>query len=197
MPRYIDVDGLFDTAVAVFAERGYRSTTTLEIATRAGVNEATLFRRYGKKAALINTALTRVLTTAPFARVAASDDVAADLVALVTAYAETNRRYGGAVGTLLVEMPRHPELRAAVAALAPQVLNAVQVITTHQDRGRLAPGDPLQQLVTLLAPLMVFGLWSRAGADMVVSEFDPRSLVAAFLDGHRAPEDSPHRRGAE
>ncbi|WP_072690682.1 TetR/AcrR family transcriptional regulator [Rhodococcus marinonascens] len=186
MPRYIDVDGLFDTAVAVFAERGYRATTTQEIASRAGVNEATLFRRYGDKATLINTALTQALAKAQFARLTTTDDVTADLVALATAYADANRNYGGAVGTLLVEMPRHAELRAVMAAFMPHLLNAVHVIATHQDRGELTPGDPVQKLMILLAPLMVFGMLARSRAELIVSEFDPNALVAAFLDGHRA-----------
>ncbi|RVW04133.1 TetR/AcrR family transcriptional regulator [Rhodococcus xishaensis] len=186
MPRYIDVGGLFDTTVAVFAERGYRATTTQEIASRAGVNEATLFRRYGDKATLISTALTQVLAKAPFAHVTTTDDVTADLVALATAFAETNRMHGGAVGTLLVEMQRHPELRAATDTFMPNLLNAVHVIATHQDRGQLAPGDPVQKLLILLAPLMLFGMLARSGAESIVAEFDPNTLVATFLDGHRA-----------
>jgi AcrR family transcriptional regulator len=67
MPKYIDEDKLFEATVAVFAECGYRATTTQEIARRAGVNEVTLFRRYGAKAALINTALTHVLAETSFA----------------------------------------------------------------------------------------------------------------------------------
>ncbi|MEV0947980.1 TetR/AcrR family transcriptional regulator [Rhodococcus sp. NPDC049939] len=185
MPRYIDVDGLFDTAVAVFAERGYRATTTQEIASRAGVNEATLFRRYGDKATLINTALTQALAKAPFAQLGTTDDVVTDLVALAEAFVDTNRKYGGAVGTLLVEMPRHPELRAVTAAFMPQLLNAVHVIATHQDRGQLTPGDPVQKLVILLSPLMTFGLLARSGAEMFVSEFVPSALVESFLEGHR------------
>ena len=47
MPRRIDVDAVLAAAVSVFAEKGYRTTTTKEIAERAGVNEVTLFRRYG------------------------------------------------------------------------------------------------------------------------------------------------------
>ncbi|AOW93251.1 hypothetical protein BFN03_12960 [Rhodococcus sp. WMMA185] len=186
MPRYIDVDGLFDTTVAVFAERGYRATTTQEIASRAGVNEATLFRRYGDKATLISTALTHALANAPFAHPTTTGDVTEDLVALVNAYVETNRMYGGAVETLLVDMQRHPELRTVIAAFMPQLLNAVHVIATHQDRGQLTPGDPVQKLVILLAPLMVFGMLARSGAEMPVAEFDPNALVATFLDGHRA-----------
>ena len=77
----------------------------------------TLFRRYGDKATLINTALTHVLAKSPFARLTVTDDVTADLVALVMAYAETTEKYGGAVVTLAVEVPRHPEFRAAMTCL--------------------------------------------------------------------------------
>src|SRR5512138_3463631 len=101
MPKLIDVDALFAVTVAVYAERGYASSTTQEIAGRAGVNEVTLFRRYGTKAALIRTALTHCLARSAFARVDVSDDVRADLLAVVDASAATNRAYGGAVMTLL------------------------------------------------------------------------------------------------
>lgn len=189
MPRYIDVDGLFDITVTVFAECGYRATTTQEIARRAGVNEVTLFRRYGNKATLINSALTHALANSPFARVVATDDIRGDLLALVTAYAETVQKYVGAVVTLAVEVPRNPELGTAMAALMPNLHNAAQVIETHQTQGQLAPGDPYQKLVMLLGPLMAAGLWSRTGAEALASQLDFGALVAAFLDGHRAPED--------
>ncbi|KDF02012.1 regulatory protein [Mycolicibacterium aromaticivorans JS19b1 = JCM 16368] len=186
MPKRIDEDGLFQTTVAVFAECGYRATTTQEIATRAGVNEATLFRRYGAKANLINTALRHVLADSSFARVAITDDVTADLTALVRSYVETAQQYGGAVATLLADVPRNPELRDAIAALMPNLVNAAGVLAAHQDGGRLAAGDPLQTLVALIAPLLVFGLWARTGATPRVPDIDPAGVVADFLDGHRA-----------
>ena len=37
----------------IFERNGTRGTTTREVAERAGVNEATLFRHFGSKAALI------------------------------------------------------------------------------------------------------------------------------------------------
>ncbi len=186
MPKQIDVEGLFEATVTVFAENGYRATTTQGIAKRAGVNESTLFRRYGDKAALINAALTQALAESPFARLKVTDDVVADLVALVQAYSETTRRYGGAVVTLLTEVPRHPELRAAMTGLMPNLLNAVQVIAAYQDRGQLTRGDPFEKLMMLIAPLLMFGLWARTGAASMVAEPDPQALVAAFLNGHRA-----------
>lgn len=38
---------LFQAALELLAERGYRGATTREIARRAGVSEVTLFRRFG------------------------------------------------------------------------------------------------------------------------------------------------------
>lgn len=48
---------LLDAAVRVFAESGFRGATTRRIADEAGVNEVTLFRLFGSKAALIEEAI--------------------------------------------------------------------------------------------------------------------------------------------
>jgi AcrR family transcriptional regulator len=185
MPRQIDVDRLFETTVTVFAERGYQACTTQEIARRSGVNEVTLFRRYGDKAALINAALKHALTRSPFARLTITDDVAADLSALVRAYADSVQQYGGAMLTLLTEVPRQEVLREAVDALTPNMHNAAKVIAAHQELGHLAPGDPMKMLTILIAPLMAFGLWERVGDVVKGTDCDPDTVVAAFLGGHR------------
>jgi AcrR family transcriptional regulator len=185
MPKVIDTDGLFEATVRVYADRGYVATTTQDIAARAGVNEVTLFRRYGSKAALIEAALTHCLASSPFGRVVASDDVRADLVAIVSGYAATNRAYGGAVVTLLSEAARIPELRHAVSVLLPNMANAAQIIALHQQRGELAPGDPMQKVAMLLAPLIAGALWARTGIRIDATEIDSDTLVDAFLDGQR------------
>jgi hypothetical protein len=114
-----------------------------------------------------------------------TDDVAADLVALVRVYAETTQQYGGATLTVLTEAPRHPELRETMDALMPNLLQAAQLIAAHQERGHLVRRDPMQTLLMLLAPIMVHGLWSRTGASPI-EPYDPQALVSAFLDGQRA-----------
>lgn len=48
---------LLDAARDLFARQDYRSTTTLDIAESAGVNEHLIFRNFGSKAALFNEAL--------------------------------------------------------------------------------------------------------------------------------------------
>jgi AcrR family transcriptional regulator len=47
---------LLDAATELFAERGYDRTTVRDIATRAGVNQALLFRYFGSKEALFAAA---------------------------------------------------------------------------------------------------------------------------------------------
>jgi len=48
---------ILDAAARVYAEFGFRGATTRRIASAAGVNEVTLFRTFGSKAALIDEAV--------------------------------------------------------------------------------------------------------------------------------------------
>ena len=185
MPKLIDTDSLFQATIEVFAERGYDALTTQEVARRAGINEVTIYRRFGTKAALVGAALAHGLSTAPFARLSVSDDLEADLLAMADAFQATTRVFGGVVTVLLVEVPRHPELREAMAPLLVNLSRAVSVLEAHQRSDRLAPGDPWQQLALLLSPFLAGGLWARAGVAPTV-EVDTGDVVAAFLDGHRA-----------
>jgi AcrR family transcriptional regulator len=184
MPKVIDLDHLFRATVRVFSEHGYSAATTQEIASQAGVSEVTLYRRFGTKAKLVAAALSHVLAQAPLGRVEASDDVRTDLAAIAKAYADTNRTYGAAVTTLMTDLPRHPELRQAVPALLPNLQRAAAVIATHQHRGALTPGDPLQKVVTLIAPLLAEGLWRSMDAHVTPPPFAPEAVAEAFLQGH-------------
>ncbi len=185
MPKLIDTDALFRATIDVFTERGYDALTTQEVARCAGINEVTIYRRFGTKAALVEAALTHGLSTAPFADLSVGDDVEADLLRMVDAFQVTTRMFGGAVVTLLVETARHPALREAMAPLLVNLGQAVHVLQAHQRHGRLAPGDPWQQLLLLLGPFVAGGLWARTGAEPPV-KLDTRAAVTAFLEGHRA-----------
>jgi AcrR family transcriptional regulator len=50
-------DRILDAAARVYAETGFRGATTRRIAEEAGVNEITIFRQFGSKAALIDEVL--------------------------------------------------------------------------------------------------------------------------------------------
>jgi len=48
---------ILDAATQLYAETGFRGTTTRQIAQLAGVNEVTLFRHFGSKTALLHEAI--------------------------------------------------------------------------------------------------------------------------------------------
>ena len=50
-------DKILRAATELYAETGFRGTTTRQIAQRAGVNEVTLFRHFGSKTALLHEAI--------------------------------------------------------------------------------------------------------------------------------------------
>jgi AcrR family transcriptional regulator len=52
-------DQLLEAAARLYAQAGYRGSTTRRIASEAGVNEITLFRHFGSKDALIREAISR------------------------------------------------------------------------------------------------------------------------------------------
>ncbi|HTD37451.1 MAG TPA: helix-turn-helix domain-containing protein [Candidatus Limnocylindrales bacterium] len=66
----------------LFERNGTRGTTTREVAERAGVNEATLFRHFGSKRALLDAMREQACGVAEFRSILASlpgDDLATDL----------------------------------------------------------------------------------------------------------------------
>ena len=67
----------------LFRSHGFEGATTEKIARAAGVNEVTLFRRYGSKARLFDRVIQHELADTPLTSVAFSGDLEADLLAIV------------------------------------------------------------------------------------------------------------------
>ncbi len=186
MPKIIDVNRIYKSTLQVFAERGYGATTTKEIAERAGVNEATLYRRFNTKSELIRTALTYELANSPFGDLQASDDPHADIAMIARAYIETFDVFGAVVMMLISEVAKHPDLQSATSALLPNLGNAAQIIAKHQTAGRITSGNPMAKLLGLIAPLAVMGTMARSGLDIVgdIKDLDPEVVAQDFLSGH-------------
>lgn len=60
-------DGILNAACGVFAQHGFRGSTTRRIADAAGVNEITIFRQFGSKEALIREAMQHLTQSANLA----------------------------------------------------------------------------------------------------------------------------------
>jgi len=183
MPKLIDEGRVFTAVLELFVARGYSMTATKEIARSAGVNEATLFRRYGSKAELIVSAVRAHLQDVPLRHLRATDDVEADLMRIVEAYLETNSEVGAVIPLLLVEASRHPELGPALAAAWENTRVVLGIIEHHQARGALGEEPALAIMTALVGPLLVLGMFRKATPQQSTFDVDVEQHVRAFLHG--------------
>lgn len=186
MPKIIDVNRVYKSALQVFSERGYDAATTKEIAERAGVNEATLYRRFNTKSELIRTALAHELGNSPFGDLEASNNPLLDITMIAKAYIDTFEEFGAVVMMLISETAKHPELQPATSALLPNLKNAAKIIAIHQASGKITPGNPMIKLLGLIAPIAMMGIMSRSGIEVAgkFSLLDPELIARDFLEGH-------------
>lgn len=107
---------LIDAAARVYADVGFRGATTRRIAEEAGVNEVTLFRLFGSKAALIEEA---IRAHSAFGNIAALPDVPTDPVAELTEWARADHAFlldcRHLIRTTMAEMHERPECAAPTA----------------------------------------------------------------------------------
>jgi len=184
VPKNIDVADIYAAAIELFCERGFGGTTTRLIADRAGVNEVTLFRRFGSKAALMEAAIIDALAEAPFGKVSPSGEVRLDLVAIVTAYLATYRQHSGLALTLFSQLPHHPELKGTTPALMANLQNVAAVLAFHQKKGGIRPGDTIRFAVELIAPLAMVGFLGNLGIGSGHPGLDVEDYVDGYLAGH-------------
>ena len=137
MPKKIDEVKLFETVISDWMRHGYAGSTTREIASIAGINEATLFRRYGSKAGLFARAVDQQLAETPLAKIETTDDLLEDLSALAHAYIATFEAHGDVIFRTLQEAPRHPEVKDAVTNLLRNIQKMIRLMSFHQQQGHL------------------------------------------------------------
>jgi AcrR family transcriptional regulator len=183
MPKIIDETNIFRTVIDTWVSHGYEGATTKEIADLAGLNETTLFRKYGSKVALFEKAVNHQLEDTPLNRIAYTGDLEADLLAIVEAYMETNELYGEIIPTLLTELPRHPELKGAFDRVWGNMQRILGIIQEYQAQGTLTPESPLTTLNALVGPMMTSQMIRCADLSLPVPDLDPLEHVNTFLHG--------------
>lgn len=196
MPRQIDEAQVLEAALARFVADGYAGATTKEIAAEAGVNEATLFRRFGGKAELVLAALRAALQAVPLRGLRPSEDLEADLLRVLEAYQQTYAQVGAVFPLLMVEAARHPELRPALDEAWTNLSAVFAIFAHHQARGALREEPPLVAANALLGPLLAMGLFAQALPGRPLPPIDPAALVRGFLEGRRIEGSARQERSA-
>jgi len=196
-------DRILDAAFAAFMERGYATTSTLEIATRARVSKRELYALVGNKQEMLIACISRR---------AKRLDVPADLPALRDR--ETLAQVLASFGTRLVREISEPTVmavfRLAIAEVvqAPEAARALNSIGRETSRAALRkimaeaqtaglltgrPAELGEQFAGLLwRDLMVsllLGVVERPNSRDIAAR--AREAAAAFLQLHPPPKDAP------
>jgi len=183
MPKVIDESKIFSAALEILIAHGYEGATTQKIAEIAGVNEVTLFRKFGSKAGLFTKVIDSQLSDTPLNNLRYTGDLQADLLAIVKAYIKTNERHGNIIPILLIEMPRYLDLQESFNTPLKNLQGIIKIIQKYQKQGELKNESPLSSLTALIGPILVSQMIRHANLKLPVPALDPQAHVEAFLSG--------------
>lgn len=189
----VDDEKILEVALAVIAERGYAAATTRRIAETAGINEVTLFRRFGTKKNLLMEAAARAARHASVGRIEYSGELGADLIRVVEFYQELMSKRARTVIMLLSELPRLPELREAMGTPIGIIETVTGLLQRYQKEGVLHREPPMSAFYALVGPIyleaavrLAIGSGSTAEAATPVplaTHIDAAEHVRRFLRG--------------
>jgi AcrR family transcriptional regulator len=139
---------IVETAIQMFAEKGYASTSTAEIAKAAGVAEGTIFRHFGSKEnLLLSVIMPFLLDGVPVIADEFIEDVLTKpfnsfeefLTALIKNRLEFVRENKEIFKILIVELLHRDELREQLVSFFQQVpyQHATGILDTFKQRGEL------------------------------------------------------------
>ncbi len=104
-------DSLLDVTARLYADHGWRGTTTRRIAEAAGVNEVTIFRQFGSKEALLLEAIQASSSDEPPPSLPTMPgQVRAELTAWALAQHASIAERRGLMRSCLAELDERPEL---------------------------------------------------------------------------------------
>jgi ABC-2 type transport system ATP-binding protein len=109
---------ILQAAASSFGEKGYAGATTRSIAARAGVNEVTLFRHFGRKEHLLSAVIdqhSRLPELIAHLETQLTGDYRPDLVRIANLFFQVLTERREAIRLLLCEADQFPELREALA----------------------------------------------------------------------------------
>lgn len=160
---------ILDAALAALAENGYDDTNMNDIAARAGVGKAAIYRRWSSKAALIADALVYWRPDLMDDDVADTGSLVGDFDALVGRMARTDDALipNDVVLRVAVEAAHDPHLASALDDML--LLKGRRVVTTilqrAADRGEVASGRDWSLVADVLAGVGLIRVMSGQSFD--------------------------------
>lgn len=187
---------LLDVTARLFAEHGWRGTTTRRIAEEAGVNEVTVFRHFRSKEALVDEAIREVAHEVHPDR--ALPEVPKALRAELTEWSTGQhcrmKRYGPLIRTCLAEVGERPELATAVCDGSVTALHdAVRYLGIARERGMIGAEGSIEAATVMLMNAIFMDAVTRdvmigyqpVSESEVIGEFVDLTLRALGAKGDR------------
>lgn len=184
MPKLVTDQAVFEAAIEAIVKNGYAGATTRMIAELAEVNEATLFRKYSSKEQLVVKAINHLHKQADIeSLIYYSGDVRADLKRILSRFFEGAQANEHMFMALISELPRHPELVAAIQGPNIAMMQLGRLLARYQAEGVLKPEHPLQAVLSLVGPIVMGRLIGRANPSIPLPGMDLEAHVENFLTG--------------
>lgn len=184
------IRAVLEATLDELARVGYVALTFEDVATRAGVNKTTVYRRWATKPDLVRAALTAAAEAAPV--LVETGDLRTDLRAIARRARDVLSSSRG-IGLLRMVLGGGlcPELEALATALRRQVeAPARQLLERAAARGELSPAADPAQLVEAVAGWLLHVLLRERSA---VDDARLERFVDVLLDGAASP--ATHRGG--
>lgn len=143
---------LLDVAGQLFAELGWRGTTTRRIAERAGVNEVTLFRNFGSKGSLLLEAVKCQAEHTMHAQLPAEPtDPRSELIAWATVQHKHLGERSSLIRTCLAEFEEHPELTPVASRGSERTMaDLLRYLRLARAKGLIGPTGSLEVATQML-----------------------------------------------
>ncbi|HPF62861.1 MAG TPA: helix-turn-helix domain-containing protein [Gemmatimonadales bacterium] len=176
-------DALLEVTARLFADHGWRGTTTRRIAEAAGVNEVTVFRTFGSKDALLMESI-RVQSAAAMPDVLPAEpgDLRSELTAWGMAHHARLHERRSMIRTCLAEFEEHPELGpVACEGAEVTIADSIRYLGEARRRGLLGPEGSLEAATVMLMNAIFLDAITRdvvPGCAPVPAE----DAVAGFVD---------------
>lgn len=186
-------DKVLDTAMRLFAERGYEATSIAAIAGEARVGKHTIYRRYPDKAALFRACVERSMMYIVEARAGEDGDAGGPLqrlkaIVLRAAHAAVDTQMIALYRMAIAEALRFPEIAAIFndPANDPLIARCADLVREAQELGELRAEDPvaLAELVLEVAAGLLLH-WCVTGRRIEAADVEPwvERSWRVFLDG--------------
>ena len=182
MPKIINNEKVYKETCLLLEAKGFDGVTTKEIAMNSNIDESSLFRKYVSKTKLVCSAVNYTFSKVSFANQQWTGNLEEDLYNIVESYKETANVYGPLLQVVIMELPRHPDLKGSVVSAKNNISNICSIIKKYQDSNVLKKGNSMDLVASLIGPLAMIAM-SKLAINMKMPE--TKDYVSRFLIGNK------------